>query len=31
VALHYWANVLVGIAAIRNGGSAQLVSLRLSF
>jgi uncharacterized protein len=31
VAIHYWWNVIAGIAAIRNGGSAQLVSLRLSF
>ena len=31
VALHYWVNVLAGISAIRNGGSAQLVSLRLPF
>jgi hypothetical protein len=30
-ALHYWVNVLAGIAAIRNGGSAQLLSLRFSF
>ena len=31
VALHYWVNVLAGIAAIRNGGGAQLVSLNISF
>ena len=31
VAIHYWINVLAGIAAIRNGGSANLVSLRLPF
>jgi hypothetical protein len=31
VALHYWINVLAGIAAIRNGGSAPLLSLRLPF
>jgi membrane protease YdiL (CAAX protease family) len=31
VAIHYWWNVIAGIAAIRNGGSAQLVSLKLSF
>jgi hypothetical protein len=31
VALHYWINVLAGIAAIRNGDSAQLVGLRFSF
>jgi hypothetical protein len=31
VALHYWINVLAGIAAIQNGGSAQLLNLRLSF
>lgn len=31
VALHYWVNVLAGIGAIRNGGSAQLLNLRLSF
>lgn len=31
VALHYWVNVLAGISAIRNGGSAQLLSLRFSF
>lgn len=30
-ALHYWINVLAGVAAVRNGGSAQLVSLQLSF
>jgi len=30
-ALHYWINVIAGIAAIRNGGSAPLVSLSLSF
>lgn len=30
-ALHYWINVLAGIAAIRNGGSAPLLNLRLSF
>lgn len=30
-ALHYWVNVLAGISAIRNGGSAQLASFRLSF
>jgi len=31
VALHYWFNVLAGIAAIRNGGSAPLLSLSVSF
>jgi hypothetical protein len=31
VALHYWINVLAGISAIRNGGSASLVSFRMSF
>jgi hypothetical protein len=31
VAIHYWWNVIAGIAAIHNGGSAQLVSLKLSF
>lgn len=31
VALHYWINVLAGIAAIRNGGSAPLLSLNVSF
>ena len=31
VALHYWINVLAGIAAIRNGGSAPLLSLRVPF
>ncbi len=31
VALHYWVNVLAGISAIRNGGSAPLASFRLSF
>ena len=31
VALHYWINVLAGISAIRNGGSAPLMSLQLSF
>jgi uncharacterized protein len=31
VAIHYWWNVIAGIAAIRNGGSAQLVSLKFSF
>ncbi|MFL6623632.1 MAG: CPBP family intramembrane glutamic endopeptidase [Sulfurifustis sp.] len=30
-ALHYWVNVLAGVAAIRNGGSAQLVSFNVSF
>ena len=30
-ALHYWINVLAGIGAIRNGGSAQLLSFRFSF
>jgi hypothetical protein len=29
--LHYWINVLAGIAAIRNGGSAPLLNLQLSF
>jgi hypothetical protein len=31
VAIHYWWNVLAGLAAIRNGGSAQLVSLKIPF
>jgi hypothetical protein len=31
VALHFWFNVLAGIGAIRNGGSAQLVNVRFSF
>ena len=31
VALHYWWNVIAGIAAIRNGGSAQLVNLKIQF
>jgi hypothetical protein len=31
VAIHYWVNVIAGIAAIRHGGSAQLVSLSLPF
>lgn len=30
-ALHYWINVLAGAAAIRNGESAQLVSLHFTF
>jgi CAAX protease family protein len=31
VALHYWINVIAGIAAIRNGGSAPLLNLRVPF
>jgi hypothetical protein len=31
VALHYWINVIAGFAAIRNGGSAPLLSLRVPF
>jgi hypothetical protein len=31
VALHYWINVLSGIAAIRHGGSAPLLSLSVPF
>ena len=31
VALHYWFNVIAGISAIRHGGSAQLVSIRIPF
>jgi uncharacterized protein len=31
VAIHYWINVLAGIAAIRHGGSATLVSLKVPF
>jgi hypothetical protein len=31
VALHYWINVLAGVSAIRNGGSAPLLNVRLSF
>lgn len=30
-ALHYWINVLAGIAAIRNGGDAPLLNLQLAF
>jgi membrane protease YdiL (CAAX protease family) len=31
VAIHYWWNVLSGIAAIRNGGTAPILSLRIPF
>jgi len=31
VALHYWINVLAGVSAIRNGGSAPLLNVHLSF
>lgn len=31
VALHYWINVLAGVSAIRHGGSAPLLNVRLSF
>jgi len=31
VALHYWINVLAGIAAIRNGGSAPLLTVSVPF
>jgi hypothetical protein len=31
VALHYWINVLAGIAAIRNGGSAPLLTISVPF
>jgi hypothetical protein len=31
VALHYWINVLAGISAIRNGGSAQLLAFQAAF
>ena len=31
VALHYWINVLAGIAAIRKGGSAPLLTLSVPF
>jgi membrane protease YdiL (CAAX protease family) len=31
VAIHYWINVLAGISAIRNGGSAQLITLGTTF
>lgn len=31
VAIHYWVNVIAGIAAIRHGGSAQLVSFGVAF
>ena len=31
VAIHYWVNVIAGIAAIRHGGTAQLVSFSLPF
>ncbi len=30
-ALHYWINVLAGAAAIRNGGSAELLRIGFSF
>ena len=29
VAIHYWINVLAGIAAIRNGGTAPLLSIKI--
>lgn len=31
VALHYWINVIAGIAAIRHGGSAPLLNLSVPF
>jgi hypothetical protein len=31
VALHYWINVLAGISAIHNGGSAELLHVQLPF
>jgi len=31
VAIHYWINVLAGISAIRNGGSAQLITFQTQF
>jgi hypothetical protein len=31
VALHYWFNVFAGAAAIRNGGSAELLHIQLPF
>jgi len=31
VALHYWINVLAGISAIHNGGSAELLRIQLPF
>lgn len=31
VAIHYWVNVIAGLAAIRHGGTAQLVSFSLPF
>jgi hypothetical protein len=31
VALHYWINVLAGISAIHNGGSAELLHIQLPF
>lgn len=31
VALHYWVNVLAGVAAIRNGGSARVLTFKISF
>lgn len=31
VALHYWINVLAGIAAIRNGGTAPLLTISVPF
>jgi len=31
VALHYWINVIAGIAAIRHGGSAQILSISIPF
>lgn len=31
VALHYWVNVFAGIAAIRNGDSAPVLTLKISF
>jgi len=31
VAIHYWINVIAGIASIRNGGTAPLLSLKIPF
>jgi hypothetical protein len=31
VALHYWINVLAGISAIHNGGSAEFLRIQLPF
>jgi len=31
VALHFWFDLIAGFAAIRHGGSAQLMTLRIPF